>query len=54
MLLVFSAVINFSVKGALSVLRQFLATDSPLKKMKNGFYFTVKALFVLKILKFLS
>ena len=41
-------------KGALSDLRQFLATDSSLKMMKNAFYFTSKALFVLKIYKFLS
>ena len=39
--------------GALSSLKQFLATESPLKMMKNAFYFTLKALFVLKIL-FLS
>ena len=42
------------VKGALSGLRQFLAIESPLKMMKNTFYFTSKALFVLKIFKFLS
>ena len=42
------------LKGALSGLRQFLATESPLKMMKNAFYFTSKALFVLKIFKFLS
>ena len=41
-------------KGALSGLRQFLATESRLKMMKNVFYFTSKALFVLKIFKFLS
>ena len=41
-------------KGALSGLRQFLTTKSPLKIMKNAFYFTSKALFVLKIFKFLS
>ena len=35
-------------------LRQFLAPESPLKKMKNAFYFTLKVLFVLKIFKFLS
>ena len=40
------------LKGALSGLRQFLATESPLKMMKNAFYFTSKALFVLKIFKF--
>ena len=41
-------------KGALSGLRQSLATESPLKMIKNAFYFTLKALFVLKIFKFLS
>ena len=29
-------------------------TETPLKMMKNAFYFTLKALFVLKIFKFLS
>ena len=46
--------INCSVKRALSGQRQFLATESPLKVMKNAFYFTSKAFFVLKIFKFLS
>ena len=41
-------------KGALSSLRQYLANENPLKMMKNAFYFTLKALFVLKIFKFLS
>ena len=41
------------LKGTLSGLRQFLAAESPLKMMKNAFYFTSKALFVLKIFKFL-
>ena len=41
-------------KGALSGLRQFLATESPLKMMKNAFYFTSKSFFVLKAFKFLS
>ena len=41
-------------KGKQSSLRQFLATESSLKVMKNVFYFTSKALFVLKIFKFLS
>ena len=41
-------------KGALSGLRQFVATESPLKMMKNAFYFASKALFVLKIFEFLS
>ena len=31
--------------GALSGLRQFLVTKSPLKLMKNSFYSTVKVLF---------
>ena len=42
------------VKGALSGLRQFLTNETPLKMMKILFYFTLKALFVLKIFKFLS
>ena len=41
-------------KGALSGLRQCMATESYLKMMKNIFYFTSKALFVLKVFKFLS
>ena len=41
-----------SFKGARSGLIQFLATESPLKIMKNAFYFTMRALFVLKILSF--
>ena len=32
----------------------FLATEGPLKMIKNVFYFTLKARFVLKIFKFLS
>ena len=32
----------------------FLATENPLKMMTKAFYFTVKAIFVLKIFKFLS
>ena len=31
------------VKGALQGLRQFLASESPLKKMKDAFYFALKA-----------
>ena len=42
---------NFN--AALSRLRQFLATENPFKMMKNAFYFALKALFVLKIFKFL-
>ena len=41
------------IKGALSSLRRFLVTESPLKMIKNAFYFTLKALFVF-ISKFLS
>ena len=44
----------FIVKGAVTGLRQFLETESPLKMMKNTFYFTSKTLFVLKIFNFLS
>ena len=40
-------------KGKLSGLRQFLATKSTFKMMKNAFYFTSKALIILKIFKFL-
>ena len=43
-----------SLKGGLSGLRPYLTTETPLKMMKNVFYFTLKALFVLKIFKFLS
>ena len=42
------------LKGALLGLRQFLTIESPLKMVKNVFYFTLKALFALKIFKFLS
>ena len=50
--------INYSVvifqelellKGPLSGLRQFLASESPLKLIKNAFYFTSKFIFVLKL-----
>ena len=47
-------VIEKYIKGALSGLRQHLAYESPLKIMKNAFYFTLKAFFVLKIFNFLS
>ena len=33
---------NFSIKDALSGLRQLLAIESPLKVVKNTFYFTLK------------
>ena len=45
---------RFSIKNALLGMRQLLANESPLKMNKNAFYFTLKALFVLKIFKFLS
>ena len=35
-------------------LRQFLAAESPLKMMKNAFYFMSKVFFVLKIFSFWS
>ena len=43
--------IKVKIKGALSSLKQFLAAESSLKMMKKC---TSKALFVLKIFKFLS
>ena len=48
-----SLLVNKTFKGALSDLRQFSTTESSLKMMKDA-YFTAKALFVLKIFKFLS
>ena len=47
-------IIIIKLKGALSGLRHILTTEGPLKIMKNAFYFTSKALFVIKIFKFLS
>ena len=38
------------IKGPLSGRRRFLETESPLKSMRNAFYFILKALFVLKTL----
>ena len=43
-----------NAKDAVSGLRRFLATKSSLKMMKNAFYFTLKAFFLLKIFKLLS
>ena len=40
-------------KGTLLGPRKFLETESPLKMMENAFYFTLKALFVLKTFMFL-
>ena len=45
---------NICVRGTLSGLRQFLAAENPFKMMKNAFYFTLKAPFVFRIIKFLS
>ena len=42
------------IKGALAGMRQLLATESLLKMMKNVFYFTSEALFVLEITNSLS
>ena len=42
------------LKGTLSCLRQYLANESLLKMTENTFYFTLKALVVLKIFTFLS
>ena len=41
-------------KDAISSVRQFWATESPLNMMKNAFYVTSEPLFVLQIFKFLS
>ena len=41
-------------KDALSGLTQYLANESNLEMMKNAFYFTLKAIFVLKMFRFLS
>ena len=40
------------IKDALSGLRRFLADESSFKMMKNAFHFTLKAFFVLKVLRF--
>ena len=47
-------VIAVVIKDELSGLGQFLATERPLKLIKDAFYSTLKALFVLKIFKVLS
>ena len=51
---IISWIFEHMIKSELSGLRKFLATESPLKMMKNYFYFTLKSLSVLKIFKFLS
>ena len=45
---------NNIVKDALEGLRQILTAKSPLKMIKNAFYFALKSHFVLKIFKYLS
>ena len=48
--LYFISEINWDfIKGSISGLRQILVTESPLKMMKNAFYFILTALLVLKI-----
>ena len=47
-------IVHSLILNAHSGLKQFLATESPLKMMKNAFYFTANALSILKIFKFLS
>ena len=42
------------LKVALSGMRQFFVTEIPLKMKKNTFYFILKALFILKMFKFIS
>ena len=49
-----TVIMHFSIKGGLSCLKKFLATESLLKMMKNAFNFTLKAIFVLKVFKYLS
>ena len=44
--------VQVSIKGTLLSLSQYLANESSLKIMENAFFFTLKALFVLKIFKF--
>ena len=44
-----SSAIILNLLNAHSRLRQFLATENPLKMIKNAFHFMLKALFVLKI-----
>ena len=41
-----------TIKDALSGLRQYLGTESPLKVMINAFYFAEKALFFSRYLSF--
>ena len=47
----YSLVFYIFTIGALAGLRQFLATESPLKMMKNALDFLEKALYILKVSK---
>ena len=49
-----TSIVENDTSIALLGLRQFLASESSLRNMKNAFYFNLKALFVLKMIKFLS
>ena len=49
-----TSMLKILFKDALSVLRHFLAIKSPLTMIKNAFYFSYEAPFVLKMVKFLS
>ena len=46
--------ISLIFKGSVLGLRPFLTTESPLKMMKNVFYFILKVLFAPEIFIFLS
>ena len=50
----YDPIATFWYKDALWGLRQFLAIECPLKTMRNAFYFTLKAIFILKIFTFSS
>ena len=45
---------QISIKSLLPDLTHILATECPLKMIKNAFYFILRALFILKIFKFMS
>ena len=45
---------KFESKRPLSCMIQFLATEDPLRMMKNVFHFFLKALFVIRVFNFLS
>ena len=47
-----SKMFSQNIKGPLSGLKQFLATDNLLKKIQDAFYFILKALFILEVFLF--